>query len=70
MKASLYLEEYRKETIKNDSFYKLVFFDVINGYVFKTYIHEKEMLYIFEHDLLNNGTPKVIQKLKKEIGVL
>jgi len=66
MKTSLYLTDYQKETIKNELYYRLTFFDSINGLVFKTYIHEKNLLndYI---DLIDNGTPKVLENLRKEV---
>lgn len=66
MKTSLYLTDYIKETIKNELYYRLTFFDNINGLVFKTYIHEKNLLndYI---DLIDNGTPKVLENLRKEV---
>lgn len=66
MKTSLYLMEYQKETIKNEPYYRLTFFDSINGLIFKTYIHEKNLLndYI---GLIDNGTPKVLENLRKEV---
>lgn len=66
MKTSLYLTDYEKETIKNDLFYKLRFFDTINGYVFITYIHEKEMYYTI--DRIDNGNKEIINRLKKEFN--
>ena len=66
MKTSLYLTDYQKEIVKNELYYKLTFFDSINGLVFKTYIHEKNLLndYI---NLIDNGTPKVLENLRKEV---
>lgn len=66
MKASLYLMDYEKETIKKDLFYKLRFFDTINGLVFTTYIHEKG-LYNDYIKLINNGNKDTIEKLRKEV---
>ena len=66
MKTSLYLTDYEKETIKNDLFYKLRFFDTINGYVFITHIHEKEMYYTV--DRIDNGDKEIINRLKKEFN--
>lgn len=66
MTVSLYLTDYEKEIIKNDLFYKLRFFDSINGYVFITYIHEKEMFYTI--DKINNGNSETIDRLKKEFN--
>lgn len=66
MKASLYLTDYEKEVIKNETFYKLKFFDNINGLVFVTYIHEKG-LYNDYINLIDNGNNEVIEKLKKEV---
>lgn len=66
MKASLYLMDYTKEVIKKELFYKLTFFDSINGLVFNTYIHELSLKnnYI---KLIDNGTPDTIKQLKKEV---
>ena len=66
MKTHLYLTNYEKEIIKNEIFYKLSFFDTINGLVFITHIHENSLIenYI---DLINAGTPKTIENLKKEL---
>jgi len=66
MTVSLYLTDYEKEIIKNDLFYKLRFFDSINGYVFITYIHEKEMFYTI--DKIYNGNSETIDRLKKEFN--
>lgn len=66
MKASLYLTDYEKEEIKKELFYKLIFFDNINGLVFKTYIHEKNLILDYI-DLIDNGTPETIERLKKEV---
>mgnify|MGYP003302140098 CR=1 FL=1 len=67
MKASLYLSQYHKENIKNEVWYQLVFFDNINGLVFKTYIHEKNL--ILEYiNLIDNGNPETLERLKKELA--
>ena len=66
MKASLYLTDYEKEEIKKELFYKLIFFDNINGLVFKTYIHEKNMILDYIN-LIDNGNPETIERLKKEV---
>ena len=66
MKSSLYLTDYEKETIKNDLFYKLRFFDNINGLVYITYI-EKNSLYKNYINLIDNGNKKIIERLKKEL---
>lgn len=66
MKTSLYLTDFEKETIKNNTFYKLKFFDNINGLVFGTYIEENTLKnnYI---DLITNGTPETIKKLQEDL---
>ena len=66
MKTSLYLTGYEKETIKGELFYKLIFFDTINGLVFKTHIHKKN-LYLDYINLIDNGNPQTLEELKKEM---
>lgn len=68
MKTSLYLTRYEKEEIKGELFYKLVFFDTINGLVFKTHIHEKN-LYLDYINLIDNGDPKTLEALKEDLGL-
>lgn len=66
MKTSLYLTNFEKEIIKNDLFYKLIFFDTINGLIFKTYIEET----ILKNEylkLIDNANPQTIEELKKEV---
>lgn len=66
MKTSLYLTGFEKETIKKDLFYKLIFFDTINGLVFKTYIEA----YTLKNDylkLIDNANPDTLQELKKDL---
>lgn len=69
MKTSLYLTGYEKEIIKGELFYKLIFFDTINGLVFKTHIHEKN-LYLDYINLIDNGTPSEIERLKKDLKLI
>ena len=66
MKVSLYLSQYHKEIIKNEVWYQLVFFDNINGLVFKTYIHKKNLILDYI-DLIDNGNPETLERLKKEV---
>ena len=66
MKTSLYLTNFEKEIIKNDLFYKLIFFDTINGLVFKTYIEETTLKNDYLK-LIDNANPQTIEELKKEI---
>ena len=66
MKTSLYLTSFEKETIKNNLFYKLIFFDTINGLVFKTYIEETALKNDYLK-LIDNANPQIIEELKKEI---
>lgn len=68
MKTSLYFIEYEKERIKNDLFYVLYFFDSFTGLTFKTYNHAGNMNEPFIK-LLNNGSTKTIERLKKNIIV-
>lgn len=66
MKTSLYLTGFEKEVIKKDLFYKLIFFDTLNGLVFKTYI---EVLTL-KNDylkLIDNANPDTLQELKKDL---
>lgn len=65
MKTSLYLTSYEKEEIKGELFYKLIFFDTSNGLVFKTHIHEKNLLLDYIN-LIDNGNPQTLEELKKE----
>lgn len=67
MKTSLYLTGFEKETIKNDLFYKLIFFDTINGLVFKTYIEETTLKNDYLK-LIDNANPQTIEELKKEVS--
>lgn len=66
MKTSLYLTDFEKEVVKKDLFYKLIFFDTINGLVFKTYIEafklKKDYL-----KLIDNANPDTLQELKKDL---
>lgn len=66
MKTSLYLTGFEKEVIKKDVFYKLIFFDTINGLVFKTYIEafalKKDYL-----KLIDNANSDTLQELKKDL---
>ena len=66
MKTSLYLIDFEKEVIKKDLFYKLIFFDTINGLAFKTYIKaftlKKDYL-----KLIDNADPDTLQELKKDL---
>lgn len=66
MKTSLYLTGFEKEVVKKDLFYKLIFFDTINGLVFKTYIEsftlKKDYL-----KLIDNANPDTLQELKKDL---
>ena len=66
MKVSLYLTDYEKELIKNEMFYKLRFFDSINGVIFTTYIHELSLVkdYI---KIIDNGNSKTIENLKSDL---
>ena len=66
MKTSLYLTGFEKETIKNDLFYKLIFFDTINGLVFKTYIEETALKNDYLK-LIDNANPQTIEELRKEV---
>ena len=66
MKTSLYLTGFEKEVIKHDLFYKLIFFDTINGLVFKTYI----TAFTLKNDylkLIDNANPDTLQELKKDL---
>lgn len=66
MKTSLYLTGFEKEVIKHDLFYKLIFFDTINGLVFKTYI----AAFTLKNDylkLIDNANPDTLQELKKDL---
>lgn len=66
MKTSLYLTDFEKEVIKKDLFYKLIFFDTINGLVFKTYIEA----FTLKNDyfkLIDNANPDALQELKKDL---
>ena len=65
-KNSLYLTDYEKETIKNENFYKLIFFDTITGLVFKTHIHELTLKNDYLQ-LLTNGNKETIENLKKAV---
>lgn len=67
MKTSLYLTGFEKEIIKNDLFYKLIFFDTINGLVFKTYIEETALKNDYLK-LIDNANPQTIEELKKEVS--
>lgn len=67
MKTSLYLTGFEKETIKNNLFYKLIFFDTINGLVFKTYIEETTLKNDYLK-LIDNANPQTIEELKKEVS--
>ena len=66
MKTSLYLTGFEKEIIKNDLFYKLIFFDTVNGLVFKTYIEETALKNDYLK-LIDNANPQTIEELKKEV---
>lgn len=66
MKTSLYLTNFEKEIIKNNLFYKLIFFDTINGLVFKTYIEETTLKNDYLK-LIDNANPQIIEELKKEV---
>lgn len=66
MKTSLYLTNFEKKIIKNDLFYKLIFFDTINGLVFKTYI-EETTLKNYYLKLIDNANPQTIEELRKEV---
>ena len=66
MKTSLYLTGFEKEIIKKDLFYKLIFFDTINGLVFKTYI-ESFTLKNNYLKLIDNANPDTLQELKKDL---
>lgn len=66
MKTSLYLTGFEKEVIKKDVFYKLIFFDTINGLVFKTYIEA----FTLKNDylkLIDNANSDTLQELKKDL---
>lgn len=66
MKTSLYLTGFEKEVIKKDLFYKLIFFDTINGLVFKTYIEA----FTLKNDylkLIDNANPDTLQELKQDL---
>lgn len=66
MKTSLYLTGFEKEVIKKDVFYKLIFFDTINGLVFKTYIEA----FTLKNDylkLIDNASPDTLQELRKDL---
>lgn len=66
MKTSLYLTGFEKEVVKKDLFYKLIFFDTINGLVFKTYIEA----FTLKNDylkLIDNASPDTLQELKKDL---
>lgn len=66
MKTSLYLTGFEKEVIKKDVFYKLIFFDTINGLAFKTYIEA----FTLKNDylkLIDNANPDTLQELKKDL---
>lgn len=67
MKTGLYLTGFEKEIIKNDLFYKLIFFDTINGLVFKTYIEETALKNDYLK-LIDNANPQTIEELKKEVS--
>lgn len=67
MKTSLYLTGFEKEIIKHDLFYKLIFFDTINGLVFKTYIEETALKNDYLK-LIDNANPQTIEELKKEVS--
>ena len=67
MKTSLYLSGFEKETKKNDLFYKLIFFDTINGLVFKTYIEETALKNDYLK-LIDNANPQTIEELRKEVS--
>ena len=67
MKTSLYLTGFEKEIIKNDLFYKLIFFDTINGLVFKTCIEETTLKNDYLK-LIDNANPQTIEELKKEVS--
>ena len=67
MKTSLYLTNFEKEIIKNNLFYKLIFFDNINGLVFKTYIEETTLKNDYLK-LIDNANPQTIEELKKEVS--
>lgn len=67
MKTSLYLTGFEKETIKNNLFYKLIFFDTISGLVFKTYIEETTLKNDYLK-LIDNANPQTIEELKKEVS--
>lgn len=66
MKTSLYLTGFEKEIIKKDLFYKLIFFDTINGLVFKTYIEETTLKNDYLK-LIDNANPQTIEELRKEV---
>lgn len=66
MKTSLYLTGFEKEIIKNDLFYKLIFFDTISGLVFKTYIEETALKNDYLK-LIDNANPQTIEELKREV---
>lgn len=67
MKANLYLMDYEKEIIKKQLFYKLKFFDTINGLVFGAYISEKNLILDYIN-LIDNGDPETLKRLKKELN--
>ena len=67
MKTSLYLTGFEKEIIKNDLFYKLIFFDTINGLVFKTCIEETTLKNDYLK-LIDNANPQTIEELRKEVS--
>lgn len=66
METSLYLTDFGKEVIKKDLFYKLIFFDTINGLVFKTYIKAFTLKNNYLK-LIDNADPDTLQELKKDL---
>lgn len=65
MKTNLYLMSYTREIKDDILYYKLRFFDTINGLVFITYIHPKGLIEYIKD--INNGDKKAIEALKKEV---
>ena len=63
--VNLYLIDYKKETIKNNDFIKLIFAENKSYSIMSMYILRSELNYYLNY--INNADPELLRKLKKEV---